>query len=89
MTTQTTQRTSVEALRRELQLRFEDEQFHDPQGASELLSEMVLDPVKDAAKFPLFFQERLSRDKKPKGVCGRAAGSLAQRGFRPSLWSHS
>ena len=40
----TAQRTSVEALRRELELRFEDEEFYESQGASELLSEMVIDP---------------------------------------------
>ena len=62
----TVQRTSVEALRRELHLRFEDEEFDNPQGASELLSELVIDP-KEQSAFPLFFQ-RLSNDAKKKAV---------------------
>ena len=56
----TAQRTSVEALRRELHLRFEEEEFHEPQGASELLSELVIDP-KEESRFPLFFQKMVSR----------------------------
>ena len=58
----TAQRTSVEALRRELHLRFEDEEFHEPQGASELLSELVIDP-KEESRFPLFFQKMVGRGK--------------------------
>ena len=80
----TSQRTSVEALRRELHLRFEEEQFHDPQGASELLSEMVIDPVKESSSFPLFFQRILSRGK-DKSRAGRWVPSRSEGAALPSV----
>ena len=64
-------------MRRELHLRFEDEEFDNPQGASELLSELVIDP-KEQSAFPLFFQ-RLSNDAKKKAVsAGRRVPSRSE-----------
>jgi len=74
MSTIQTQRTSVEALRRELHLRFEDEEFENPQGASELLSELVIDPTEKSA-VPLFFHELLSCEKRTAFAAGHRVPS--------------
>ena len=79
----TAQKTSVEALRRELELRFEDEQFHEPQGASELLSELVLEPLDEAAAYPLFFHQILSRGKETARA-GRRVPSRSEGAAAPS-----
>ena len=66
------QRTSVDALRRELQFRFQEELENEVQ-VNDVLEEVVLDPVGESVSFPLFYQQYLSHAKSKKNdVIGMA-----------------
>ena len=85
----TAHRTSVEALRRELKLRFQEELENGVQGPSDTLTELVVDPVEVSA-FPLFFQKILSRgkdrknEKKAAVPAGRRVPSRSEGAALPS-----
>ena len=55
------QKTSVADLRQLLHSRFEAELYYEPQGPSDVLEELVIDPIEESGSFPLFFQQIASR----------------------------
>ena len=55
------QKTSVADLRKLLSSRFEAELYYEPQGPSDVLEELVIDPIEESGSFPLFFQQIASR----------------------------
>jgi hypothetical protein len=86
------QRTSVEVLRRELQLRFQEELENGVQ-VSDVLEELVLDR-EEVSEFPLFFQQYLSRGKNEKNkksaietaiLAGRRVPSRSEGAALPSI----
>jgi len=68
--------TSVEILRRELKLRFQEELMNEAQGPNDVLMEMVLDPIGESSKFPLFFQQ-MAKGKEAKASKARKNGTNA------------
>ena len=85
----TVQRTSVEVLRRELKLRFQNELLNGVQGPSDILEELVVDPVEES-RFPLFFQKMLGHGKneKTKAVpAGRRVPSRSEGAALPDILS--
>jgi len=80
---QKSQKTSVDDLRRLLDLRFEEELYTKTQGPSDVLEEMVLEPLSHVVKFPLFFQRFVSRYKE-SGMAGRRVPSVREGAAPPS-----
>jgi len=80
----TAQKTSVDALRRELDLRFEEECHLRVQGASDILSELVLTPVEESVPFPLFYQQVLNQRTGHGHRTARRVPSRPSEGAEPS-----
>ena len=67
--------TSIDVIRRELKLRFQEELMNEAQGPDDVLMEMVLDPIGESSS-PLFFQQ-MAKGKDTKVRAGLRGAATA------------